>query len=158
MIVSRTWLGVLFALVAACGTTSNETEHAYPPSPSELEKPWTDEFMQEAVLIADSVEIAGPLGLIDRFALRVDAEEHERSERTTPDGFVQEVFVRGPQSSEIRAWLDRLEIVALRHLRVVERAAGGDVVVRASGDVFWKEVGGGEKRAATLELVGRVAR
>ena len=64
------------------------------------------------------------------------------------------------RGSEILAWLDGLEIVALRSLTVLERPLATDVVVEASGDVFWRLIEGDdeEQRHDTLRLVGRPPR
>jgi hypothetical protein len=119
-------------------------------------RPWTRTFMEPAVLLADTIRIEGPEGLLGHVATRPDPELHERTERAVPDGFMQEIIVRGHGAGgEIRAWLDRLEIVALKRLTVLERPAAVDVVVQASGDAFWRPIQGGEElRRPSLRLVG----
>ena len=141
----------LFAL--ACSTPKNDATTM--PEPI---RPWTQEFEQRTLLLADSVRIEGPVGLLEHLATRPNPEFHERSERTTPDGFLQEIQSRVTgQGSEIYAWLDKLEIVALRKLVVLEAPSQTDVVVEAAGEVLWKplESDQPERREATLRLVGK---
>lgn len=141
------------ATLAGCGATGKDSS-AIPASV----RPWTQEFETRAMLVADRVRVAGPVGLIEHLATRPNPEFHEREERTTPDGFVQEVTsqVTG-RGSEIYAWLDKLEIVALHQLTVLEGPFLTDVVVEASGDVLWRPLEGdaAERREPSLRLVGK---
>jgi len=148
--------------VVACSSPKNDPG---PGGPSAI-VPWTQEFEEHALLIANSVRIEGPVGLLEHIATRPNPEFHDRVERTTVDGFLQEIESRFTgQGSEIFAWLDKLELVALHRLTVLERPSATDVVVEASGDVFLRRMGSGEDGAAaagerheTLRLVGRPPR
>lgn len=146
------------ALAAGLGCSSpRNAAGAVPPAIP----PWTQEFEQRALLIADKVRIEGPVGLLDHLATRPNPEFHDRSERTTPDGFLQEIESRVTgKGSEILAWLDKLEIVALHELSVLEGPFLKDVVVEASGQVLWRPIDGegegAERRESPLRLVGRL--
>lgn len=148
------WLALCFA----CGTTRQDAGRAsHPEPPPPVPGPWTEEFLRPAVLIADVVEIEGPQGLIAHVATRPIQGEHERVERTLAEGFEQEIKVTAPTSSEIKVWLDQLDITAMRRVRILERVGGGPVVVRASGDAFWRATGSPEeRRGPRIELRGDV--
>ncbi len=122
--------------------------------------PWTDAFTKPAVLIAADVRIEGPKGLMDHIATVSDPEELERTEKTVPEGFLQEVSVKpAAAGAEIKAQLDRLAIVATRRLVILERPGLVDVIVVAQGDVYWASQGSGEeKRGESLRFVGTIAR
>jgi hypothetical protein len=151
----------LLAGASACAgpeRASSPVGAAEGPAPPLIGPPWTDAFLGRAVLVADQVRIEGPPGLLQHVATRPDPELHERSERATPDGFLQEVRVTRPiVGSEIQAWLDGLEIVALRRITVLERPGPCPVRVLAEGDVLWREIDGpGERRGPRLELSGTI--
>lgn len=126
-----------------------------PPRPSAA-APWTDAFRERAVLIADRVRIEGPPGLLEHVATRPDPELHERVERTTTEGFLQELRAKASfPGSQIQAWLDGLEIAALRQLTVLERPGPCPVKVVAEGQAVWRSLERGtERREPRLELVG----
>lgn len=146
----------LCLLLAACGGTRGDAGDASRPAPpGSVPGPWTQAFMEPAVLVADVVEIEGPQGLIAHVATRPLPGEHDRIERTLPEGFEQEIRVTGPTSSEIKVWLDQLDITAIGRVRILERVGGGPVIVRASGDAFWRAAGSPEeRRGPRLELRG----
>ncbi|MFN0008465.1 MAG: hypothetical protein ACKVXR_11210 [Planctomycetota bacterium] len=156
------------ALGAACTSTDRPA-----PSPAEgapaktVEErglqnlPWTDAFRQPAVLIATEVRIEGPRGLLQHVATISDPSEFQRVEKTTAEGFLQEIVVK-PELEEggaqIRAQLDQLAIVATHRLHVLERPGPVDVVVVARGDAYWARGQETEQRGETLRLEGKIAR
>ena len=122
--------------------------------------PWTDAFQKSAVLLANDVRIEGPKGLIARVATLSNSEELDRTEKTTPDGYLV-VIQRKPEvhGVEIKAQLDRLTIVALQRLTMLERPGTPPVVVDAKGDVFWQELETkSEKRGPSIRLEGKIPR
>lgn len=155
-------LASLLALVAACSTPERASSGlaAQVPPPPPVEPAWTEAFHERALLVAERVRIEGPPGLLAHVATRPDPDVHERSERTTPDGFLQELRAkRSFPGSEIQAWLDGLEIAALRQLTVLERPGSCPVRVIAEGEVLWRSLeSGSERRQPRLELVGEVGR
>jgi hypothetical protein len=156
-------LTLLFAL--ACGTPGKSAEgpgtagpraDLLPLPPSAL--PWTDAFLESALLVAETVYIVGPPGLISHFVGRV--EEGILTEvKAVPEGLRQTYSVaRASAGLEIRAQLDQLSIVAERRLVVLERPGPVDVVVEASGDVYHRDAAGLERRVQVLRLAGPLNR
>lgn len=118
--------------------------------------PWTSDFQNPALLVADEVHVEGPSGLLEHFALRVEPAFHERNEETTSAGYLQTVVAQADAPVEIRGYLDRLELAAIRRLTVLERPGDVDVIVEARGDVYWVRTDSGEEqRVPTLRLAGR---
>lgn len=164
----------LAACMAACGAPSNKSQldptSAFAPAPDpnsgppeeivKAHRPWTPEFEKKCVLIATDVRIEGPVGLLDHVVTRSDPGFHERSEKTIPAGFLQQIALKdGVGEQEIKAWLDRLEIVATRRLTVLERPGPVDVVVLAAGDALWVDAESKEeKRGESLRFVGKIER
>jgi hypothetical protein len=152
----------LVLLAAACTTVPAETSEPAGTTTGLPDRGWTEEFFEPAVLLANEIRISGPPGLMRHFAMRADEPWHTRTESTTPDGYVQEVRVRDVDLKaivEIRGYLDRMELVALRGIRVLERVSEGPVVVEASGDVFYSLTATGEsQREQALRLVGEPPR
>ncbi|MAF65088.1 MAG: hypothetical protein CMJ84_05435 [Planctomycetes bacterium] len=145
--------------LAACGAPRS-AESSVEPIADAPARGWTSTFSEPAVLIADEVRVEGPRGLLDHFAVRIEERAHERTEKTTPAGYLQRFDVRSDGvQTEIRAWLDDLEIVALRSLTALERPGEVDVSVLARGDAFWKSVADGrERRGGVLRLSGELER
>ena len=173
----KVWCGLVLSLafaVTACGAPASkgprESTSAFAPAPDpnsgppeeivKSHRPWTADFEKKCVLIATDVRVEGPVGLLDHIVTRSDPAFHERSEKTIPAGFLQQIALKdGVGELEIKAWLDRLEIVATRRLTVLERPGTLEVLVLAAGDAYWvdnesKE----EKRAESLRFVGKIAR
>lgn len=155
-------LQALLALALPLGSSACVTEaprhsvDAAKSSPDALPRPWPTDFEASAVLVAEEVRVEGPPGLISHFALRVDPEFHDRSEETTPAGYLQTVVTKPGSPVEIRAYLDQLEIAAFARLTMLERPGDCDIVVRASGDVYFTRTKGGEpQRSPTLQLVAK---
>jgi hypothetical protein len=128
------------------------------PDPAALpgaERPWTDAFLSEAVLVADEVRIEGPLDLLEHVAIRQDPEALDYRTETTTEGLRQDVMPKeGMQLAEIRCQLDAWTIVALRRLIVLQRPGEAPVRIVASGDVALMPVGGAETRSPRLEFRG----
>jgi hypothetical protein len=122
--------------------------------------PWTDAFQKSAVLLANDVRIEGPQGLIAHVATVSNPELLDRVEKATPEGFLQVVRLKeGVHGVEIKAQLDRLTIVALERLTVLEHPGATTVVVDAKGEVFWQDLDSkAEKRGEALRLEGKVPR
>jgi len=159
--------------LAACGTPRGEERPAPPPASGDdgpragdarvaasAKTPWTDAFQKPAALLANRVKIEGPPGLIGHLATVSNADEFDRQEKTVPEGFLLVISVRPDAAgSEIQAQLDRLSIVALEQLTVLERTGPVEVVVTASGKVYWADPATGEeRREESLRLEGKVPR
>lgn len=166
----RSALALLFALAAACAgagaTKSDSTADAQASAARRgaAIKPWTDRFEKPGVLVADEIDIEGPDGLIDHVATRVDPEFHERQERTTTEGYRQEIAQKGPRVSgvpvsEIKVFLDQLEIAALRKVVILARPGNVPVKVTARGNVYWTDsTTHEEKRGDVLRFEGAISR
>jgi len=170
---SRTVLSTVLLLgAAACGSTGGKSGGAHgtgrdesaatnasaTPSPETL--PWTDAFSKSTVLLAEQVRIEGPQGLISHIASISVPEELDRTEKATPEGFLQVISVK-PEAhgAEIKAQLDRLAIVALDRLTILEKVGATSVVVMAKGDAYWADTQSKEeKRGDTLRFEGKIAR
>jgi len=152
---------LVFAVLFAACAGEPDPRQARPSGAAEgtqpvADLPWTQEFMESAVLVAGDVSIEGPAGLLDHFVQLQDPEVHTYRVRTVPEGLMQETTVKELGSVfPIRCNLDNLSIVAERSLTVLERP--GDVAVRvvARGDAYWKRTNSGnERRGELLELIG----
>ena len=158
-------------LLAAGCTSSHATSHderpggapAAPPDARPMPDamlPWTDAFQKSAVLLANEVKVEGPQGLLAHIATVSNSEQLVRVEKATPDGFLQTIRPKeGIHGVEIKAQLDRLTIVALERLTVLERPGAKVVVVDAKGEVFWQDLESkSEKRGPALRLEGQIPR
>lgn len=153
-------LSLVLLLALSCGSPS--VSHGVAPVPEDgplapPSLPWTDAFLEVALLMADEVRIEGPPGLIAHFVGRVE-EGVTRSVKTLPEGLRQIYAVDEGAFGEIRAQLDQLQIVALRRIVVLERPGPVDVVVEARGDVFHQDPRGEVRRGPSLRLAGPLRR
>lgn len=154
---------VVLVLLLGCGSPPKDTHRSMDPTSNvvpPLPKPWTERFQQPGLIVADEVRIEGPDGLLDHIATRIDPESHVRNEKTTPQGFLTTIEQR-PNAAplEIKIFLDRTEIVALRKVVMLERPGPVDVVLSASGDVLWKDLRTqAESRKPALRLEGKIPR
>lgn len=159
----------LALLVCACGAPDKHAESPFAPAPDpnapmpthlSVAKPWTDQFMTAAVLVARDVRIEGPDGLLEHVVARQELEIVDVVTKTTPDGLLQTITVKQAGTGvEIRAQLDNLAIASLHSLTILERPGPVDVLVVAEGDAFYQEKGSKtEQRAPTLRFAGKVAR
>lgn len=173
---ARGWPGVL-ALVALLATAGCETTSSKPPKsstgfasapdpnaapPADVvaakPKAWTLRFVDAGLLVADEIRIEGPAPLLEHVVTRPEAGAHEFQVQTIPAGFEQTIRVRTP-GAEIRGQIDALVISGLRKVVILERPGGGDVLVTAIGDVFWKDgQTGRETRAQSVRIEGPIAR
>ncbi len=159
-------------LLVACGTpeSKNEVPSRYAPAPdpnagppteiTTKRPPWTDRFMSPALLVADQVRIEGPIGLLEHLATPSNPELHDRTEKTVPAGYLQQITIKeGVGPAEIQAQLDNLAIVALKKLVVLERPGLVDLVVLAAGDAYYNDKATAEEqRADSLRFVGQIDR
>jgi hypothetical protein len=152
---------ISIALLTACGSPPGESDlSATPPSSAPdlpLPKPWTESFRTPAILIADEVRIEGPKGLVYHVAMQVEPDHHRCETKTLPEGFRQIVEVVDPKAGfEITVHLDAYRIAVLHKLVILERPGDVEVIVRAVGDVYWKDLeSDAEKHGATLTFRGK---
>lgn len=118
--------------------------------------PWTGAFTETAVMLADTVRIEGPQGLLQHVAARVDDAFYERTAETTEEGFLQTIVRAGEDAPEIRVRLDRWTMAATTRVIVLERFDEVPVTVTASGDAIWRNVDGSIARSQRLEFVGNI--
>src|SRR5262245_18619324 len=123
----------LLLVLAACGSTPEKKttspfapapDHNAPPPVEKVIKPnpWTDRFLNDAILVASEVSIEGPVGLMEHFVTWREEEILEVKEETTSAGFRQTFTLKsGVTGAEIRGQLDKLKISALSKLVVLER-------------------------------------
>ncbi len=167
-----TWVLVALAGCSVLACKSDEptrkSSPAFAPAPDpnappprdvlEANKPWTDRFKVAGVLIADEVRIEGPAPLLEHVVTRPETGVHEVDVKTIPAGFQQTITVR-VGGAEIRAQIDAVAISAMRRLVVLERPGLGDVLVTATGNVFWKEPQSDQPtRTHSLRIEGPIAR
>lgn len=157
--IATALLALALALAAACVSSpeagSRDSADGTPPPPQV--QPWTDVFLVDGLLVASEVRIEGPPGLIAHFVGRVE-EGIATEVKTLPEGLRQTYTVEAGARIEVRAQLDRLQIVAERRIVVLERPGPVDVVVEARGDVYHRDDQGRERRGAHLRLVGPTPR
>jgi hypothetical protein len=166
------WLFVAFAGCSALACKTEEptrkSSPAFAPAPDpnappprevlEAQKPWTERFQTAGVLIADEVRIEGPAPLLEHVVTRPETGVHDVEVKTIPAGFQQTITVR-VGGAEIRAQIDAVAISAMRRIVVLERPGLGDVLVTATGNVFWKEPQADQPtRTHSLRLEGPIAR
>ncbi len=161
----------LVLVPASCGSPSpkSKSSAAFAPAPdpnalppaNQVEakpKPWTKRFLEAGVLVADEIRIEGPAPLIEHVVTRPELGVHEVDVKTLASGFQQTITVRTP-GAEIRAQIDQLAISALRRLVILERPGTVDVLVIASGDVFWQDGPKAEAmRTQSLRIEGPIPR
>jgi hypothetical protein len=156
-------IGLASACVVACKSSDGGTHSsagAGAAGPVKIVQPWTDQFLVPALLVADSVRIEGPVGLLDHLATRTEPDAHARREETTAQGFLQEITQKPDVApAEIHAFLDQLEIVALKRITVLERPGPVNVLILATGDVFLRNLTTkAEQRETSLRIEGRIER
>jgi hypothetical protein len=145
-------LFALAFLAAGCGTSSSQDGPPDDGVPIDAPAPWTDAFTGEATIVADVIEIEGPAGIRTHCVARQDPDFVDYDLATNERGLVQTYALKpGAGGSELRAWLDNWNLVALERIVVVELPSrGGEVVIRARGDVF-ASLPEGETRGASFE-------
>ncbi len=155
-------MAICCSLSSLAGCTSPEPEGKPPAAAASASgaeaAAWTQAFREPAVLLAAEVEIEGPPGLIAHVAMTVDPAIHDYAVRTVPEGLLQEVSVKSPvDGGLVRCQLDHLQIAAERRVRVLERPHTVPVTVTASGNAYWTNTAGQERRGETLHLTGQAA-
>ena len=156
----------LLLLLAACaappststgmGPAPGRAPEAGPPGPRPPAEPtpWTEAFLAPAVLMADSIYVEGPPGLLEHAAARADDALYERRVETRPEGLLQTIRVR-PESAGlevVRAQLDAWQLAAIREVVFLERVdPAAPVRVIARGEAVWRDTDGNERR--DLELI-----
>ena len=150
---------LIAALTPSCGSTAKQGDPAE-TSPNAVAAAvpgpalWTREFEASSTLIAREVILEGPPGLVDHVILRQSPDQNYTA-KATPDGFLQEITINNDSGEMIRIQIDNLSIAAERHVRVFERIVDGPVLVRATGDVYWKNLETGQEvRMEAFELIG----
>lgn len=148
--------------LAALGACSTPAPPEPAASPSEVvELAWTEEFREEALLVATEVHIVGPPGLRDHLAVSQDAEHHSYTIQTVPEGLLQETLVNEASVGDVpvRCHLDNLTILVERRIVWLERPGPVPVTITAHGDVYWRMAATGEEsRSASLTLTGEAPR
>lgn len=167
MKLARVLLGLLLSsagalALAACGSTAAR-ESAQPAAqgagasggasarkPIAPPPPWPTTFRTQTLLVAQDIVVEGPPGLIDHSAGAQQPGAIEYKTETTPDGLRQTWTVIPGSQAQARGQLDGFTLVALRSLVILERL-GGDLTLRAAGDVYWHEdASGKEGRGASF--------
>ncbi|MEO0651724.1 MAG: hypothetical protein AAFZ65_13695 [Planctomycetota bacterium] len=144
----RSCVGIaLLGALAGCGSTpDNDSQLDLPPPPPRLTTgPWTDAFVQEAVLIADRIEIRGPDRIADQLVAHQDPASIAFASATTSEGLVHTYRAIAPRA-RAAAQLDQWQLVALRELVVVQEPGEVDVRIRALGQAFFQVVGETDER------------
>lgn len=118
--------------------------------------PWTGAFSETAVMLAGTIYVEGPQGLLEHVAARVDDAYFQRVTETTEQGFLQTIVRPSESVPEIRVRLDRWTMAAVSRVVILERFDACPVTVIATGDAIWRDVDGTISRAARLEFVGNI--
>jgi hypothetical protein len=151
----------LLALSAAAGCAapgSAVPSQATPPPPPRLTtEPWTEAFLEEAVLLARVIEIEGPDRLADQFVAQQNPGLVAVQVETVPAGLRQTFEVRAGGAT-VEAQLDAWHLVATQRLVVLQRPGPVEVRIRALGDAFFQRVDqDAARRGAELHFQGPVA-
>lgn len=118
--------------------------------------PWTGAFSETAVMLAGTIYVEGPRGLLEHVAARVDDAYFQRATETTDQGFLQTIVRPSESVPEIRVRLDRWTMAAVSRVVILERFDECPVTVVATGDAIWRDVDGTISRSARLEFVGHI--
>ncbi|MEE2940111.1 MAG: hypothetical protein VX460_06995 [Planctomycetota bacterium] len=118
--------------------------------------PWTGAFSETAVMLAGTIYVEGPQGLLEHVAARVDDAYFQRATETTDQGFLQTIVRPSESVPEIRVRLDRWTMAAVSRVVILERFDECPVTVVATGDAIWRDVDGIISRSARLEFVGHI--
>lgn len=149
--------GLLVGL-GACATQrgGEQTADSVPAAPRPP-APWTEEFTEPVVLVADKVRIVGPPQLLDHLAVRADEALFAPDAETMLIGFLQ-VWKRRPNQTggEVRAYIDGSQFVALNSLEVLARPGWHEVQIVGSGDVMLARPGEPQQRLPEFALVAPI--
>ena len=145
---------------SACQSSAASSEAA--PAPPVTFGRWTPDFLESALLIADTIRIEGPPALRLHMALPQDMVALESTSKATNDGFLHVFLLREGSLETIRAVLDQWEIVAMKRLEVLERPNETDVRIVARGKAVWmpteESTGSPKRRGPLLEFTGKLER
>ena len=155
--------------VAACGTPpapddagpgygrpgeSHLAEAGAPGDP--VTAPWTEAFLARTLLVADTIHVSGPKGLLAHCAVTQDNVRVAYDVETVPEGLRQTAKVKVP-GAEVRAQLDAWQLVATKRLITLEQPGDVPVVVTATGNAWYRPVEGVvEERGEELRYVGEI--
>ncbi|MFT5284074.1 MAG: hypothetical protein ACI8TQ_000225 [Planctomycetota bacterium] len=163
-IKSLSIIGILalpLGLLASCQSSTAPVETGAPPPPVSHGR-WTPDFLNSALLIADTIRIEGPPALRIHMALPQDAVALETKTKATNHGLLHVFTVRPDSDETVKAILDKWQIVATKRLEVLERPNETDVTITARGEAAWlptlESEGVQERRGAELLFVGKLER
>ncbi|MCA9002181.1 MAG: hypothetical protein KDB61_09670 [Planctomycetes bacterium] len=150
------------AALPANTSAHNSSVEAMAPTPPPKPAPWTEDFGQGAILIADTIRIEGPPGLMVHAALTVDDSLCILEQKTTEQGFLQVVTPRPlaqvknhPNAGrELRCQLDRWTLAAVHRIEVLERPGPCDVVITATGNATWRDLNNKVEEGERIEFRG----
>ncbi|MEL6716459.1 MAG: hypothetical protein AAFP86_21950, partial [Planctomycetota bacterium] len=120
------------------------------------ERVWTGAFSERSLLLARSIRIEGPRGLLEHVAIASDDQLYERYVETTAEGFLQVVQRASDEVEVVRGSLDAWRLAAEARVTVLERLAECPVRIVAAGDVLWRDIDGNLVRGDRIELVGEL--
>jgi hypothetical protein len=163
------WFPLTLSLALVLAGACQNQKPSLPPQPQEPARAeklppappaWTQSFQKPCLIVANRIEIVGPEGLREHLALRAEGDQHVQQAQTTAEGFRQSISrANAGVEAEIRAYIDRWQLVALDEIRVLERPVPCDVRILAIGDVlFVDESTKQERRAPQLEFTGPIRR
>ena len=140
------------------GPPSDPAPGSPAPPPRVLPAPWTDAFVVRAILLADSITIEGPVGLLEHCVMTLDDNLFERTERPTADGLQLVLKPRGSGAAQplLRAQIEAWSLAAYEEIRMDLRAGLKQVTVTARGNALWQDTDGNERRGAQLVFRGPV--
>lgn len=151
----RTVARVACAALLALAACASPPEDGGPPPPPDTLGRWTEEFLDGALLVAEEIEVEGPPALRDHLVLPQDPAATTSRTTATDLGLLHVIEARSGRFAEIRAHLDKWEIVATRRLKVLERPGEVDVRIVARGRALLHPFGGrhGSEPREGAELV-----
>lgn len=155
------------AFASACSTGPEDAQASSPPRDPALEaridatRRYAAEH--EAGCIADAVEVEMPAALRESCTFDSRGDLFERKDlrrlRTLPDGRSEMVLetvleAQTPNVVAARCLCGKIEITALRNLRVIYAESAGEIGIRAQGNVTWfVDSPAQRERGASLRLV-----
>lgn len=138
------------------GETPGDGPGAPPGSFVHVGAPWTRDFLEPAILVAEEIRIEGPTGLREHLVVRQDNLNTTYFAKTTNQGLLQETQARPERGYvEIHGQLDALVMVAFKRIVWLEKPGDGPVLIRALGDASWERTDGSDSRQGPeIELRG----
>ena len=163
-----TAIPLLFVL--SCGSTSKQVQTEISPDPptAQLEAPsnpapvadleplpWTDEFQDKALLLANRITVEGPPGLIEHMVFLVDDESFEQAVQSVPGGLRKSMRPKDAAAASgamVRGQLDAWQLAAFEQIEMRVMNDAERIQIRASGDALWENPDGERMRAAELNF------